>query len=113
MADSEDEYNLFAVTREGQSTGKRAHILMIDDLLKDDSESYNKTLHKKMVDRYESTWSSRADGDNLKVMLLGTMWADTDLLNVMYDRALEEQFLLVYLHLMKMMNLHVLNDIRH
>lgn len=90
MADSEDEYNLFAVTREGQSTGKRAHILMIDDLLKDDSESYNKTLHKKMVDRYESTWSSRADGDNLKVMLLGTMWADTDLLNVMYDRALED-----------------------
>lgn len=94
MVDSEDEYNLFAVTRDGQSTGKRAHILIIDDLLKDDSESYNKTLHKKMVDRYESTWSSRADGDNLKVMLLGTMWADTDLLNVMYDRAKEDDELI-------------------
>lgn len=74
-----------------QSTGKRASILLIDDLLKDDSESYNVALHKKMVDRYESTWSSRADGDNLKVFLMGTMWADTDLLNVMYDRYCEEE----------------------
>lgn len=73
-----------------QSTGKRAHILLIDDLLKDDSESYNVALHKKIVDRYESTWSSRAGDDKLKVFLLGTMWADTDLLNVMYDRYCEE-----------------------
>lgn len=77
-----------------QSTGKRAQILLIDDLLKDDTESYNVTLHKKLVDRYESTWSSRADGDNLKIFLMGTMWADTDLLNVMYDRACEEENLI-------------------
>lgn len=94
MCDSEDEYNLFATTREGQSTGKRAHILLIDDLLKDDSESYNISLHKKLVDRYDSTWSSRADDDKLKVLLLGTMWANTDLLNVLYDRACEEENLI-------------------
>lgn len=91
MCDSDDEYNLFAVTREGQSTGKRAKILLIDDLLKDDSESYNVALHKKMLDRYESTWTSRADDEKLKVFLMGTMWADTDLLNVMYDRYCEEE----------------------
>lgn len=91
VCDSEDEYNLFAVTRDGQSTGKRASILIIDDLLKDDSESYNINLHKKMVDRYESTWSSRADDDSQKTLLLGTMWANTDLLNVMYDRACEKE----------------------
>lgn len=91
MCDSDDEYNLFAVTREGQSTGKRAKILLIDDLLKDDSESYNITLHKKMLDRYESTWTSRADDENLKVFLMGTMWADTDLLNIMYDRYCEKE----------------------
>lgn len=90
ICDCEDEYNLNAVTREGQSTGKRAQYLIIDDLLKDDTESYNKELHKRMVDRYESTWSSRASDDNLKILLLGTMWADTDLLNVLHDRALEE-----------------------
>ena len=91
MCDSEDEYNLFAVTRDGQSTGKRAQILIIDDILKDDSESYNITLHKKIVDRYDSTWSSRADDDKLKVLLLGTMWANTDLLNVLYDRTCEDE----------------------
>lgn len=94
MIDNEDEYNLNAVTRDGQSTGLRAQVLIIDDLLKDDSESYNVALHKKMVDRYESTWSSRADGDGLKVLLMGTMWANTDLLNVMHDRAKEEDDLI-------------------
>lgn len=94
MCDCEDEYNLFATTREGQSTGKRAHILVIDDLLKDDSESYNISLHKKLVDRYDSTWSSRADDDKLKVLLLGTMWANTDLLNILYDRACQEENLI-------------------
>lgn len=94
VVDCEDEYNLNSVTREGQSTGKRCQILIIDDLLKDDTESYNKELHKKMLNRYESTWSSRADDENLKIMLLGTMWADTDLLNVLYDRESEENELI-------------------
>lgn len=94
MCDSENEYNLFAVTRDGQSTGKRAKKLIIDDLLKDDTESYNKTLHKKMVDRYDSTWTSRAEDDNLKILLLGTMWAPTDLLNVVYDRAIKDDRLI-------------------
>jgi predicted phage terminase large subunit-like protein len=77
-----------------QSTGKRAKKLIIDDLLKDDSESYNKELHSRMVNRYDSTWTSRADDDNLKVLLLGTMWAPTDLLNVVYDRALQDDKLM-------------------
>lgn len=93
MCDCEDEYNLNSVTREGQGTGKRAQILIIDDLLKDDSESYDKELHKKLVNRYDSTWTSRAEDDSLKVMLLGTMWADTDLLNIVYDRANEDEIL--------------------
>lgn len=94
ICDCEDQYNLNASTREGQSTGLRAQILIIDDLLKDDSESYNKDLHKTLLNRYESTWSSRADDENLKIMLLGTMWADTDLLNVLYDREAEEDDLI-------------------
>lgn len=94
MCDSEQEYNLFAVTRDGQSTGKRAKKLIIDDLLKDDSESYNKDLHQKMVNRYDSTWTSRAEDDSLKVLMLGTMWAPTDLLNVVYDRAVKDERLI-------------------
>ncbi|MFR7590223.1 MAG: hypothetical protein ACLUVC_02170 [Longibaculum sp.] len=94
IADCEDEYNLNSVTREGQSTGKRCQILIIDDLLKDDTESYNKELHKRLLNRYESTWASRADDDSLKIMLLGTMWADTDLLNVLHDREAEGDVLI-------------------
>lgn len=88
LCDCEDEFNLFAVTRDGQSTGKRAKFVLIDDLLKGESESTNVTLHKQLVDRYDSDWSSRADDDNQKTLLLGTMWSNTDLLNVMYDRAI-------------------------
>lgn len=94
ICDCEDQYNLNASTREGQSTGLRAQILIIDDLLKDDSESYNKDLHKTLLNRYESTWSSRADDESLKIMLLGTMWADTDLLNVLYDREADDDDLI-------------------
>lgn len=94
IVDSENVYNLVATTREGQATGTRAQLVIIDDLLKDESESYALDLHKKMVDRYESTWSSRADDDKQKTLLLGTMWADTDLLNVMYHRANEEDELM-------------------
>lgn len=95
VVDCEDEYNLNAVTREGQSTGKRCQYLIIDDLLKDDTESYNKELHKRLLNRYESTWASRADDDSLKILLLGTMWADTDLLNVLHDREEEDDDLIL------------------
>lgn len=89
MCDCEDEFNLFAVTRDGQATGKRAKLVVIDDLLKGEVESANVTLQKQLVDRYDSDWSSRADDDNQKTLLLGTMWSNTDLLNVLYDREAE------------------------
>lgn len=94
LCDCEDEFNLFGVTRDGQATGKRAKLVVIDDLLKGESESNNVVLHQQMVNRYDSDWSSRADDDNQKVILLGTMWAPTDLLNVLYDRACEDDTLI-------------------
>lgn len=94
LCDCEDEFNLFGVTREGQATGKRAKLVVIDDLLKGESESNNVTLHQQMVNRYDSDWSSRADDDNQKLILLGTMWAPTDLLNVLLDRACEDDTLI-------------------
>lgn len=93
LCDCEDEFNLFGVTRDGQATGKRAKLVVIDDLLKGESESNNVTLHQQMVNRYDSDWSSRADDDNQKLILLGTMWAPTDLLNVLLDRACEDDTL--------------------
>lgn len=90
LIDCEDEYNLFSVTRDGQSSGKRAKFLIIDDLLKGQLESSNVKLHQDLVDRYDSDWSTRADDDDQKLLLLGTMWADTDLLNVVETRAISQ-----------------------
>ena len=86
IADCEDSYNLFAVTREGQASGKRAKYLILDDLLKGESESGSVDLHTQLLDRYDSDWTSRADDDDQKVLILGTMWADTDLLNKIKER---------------------------
>ncbi len=94
MCDCEDEFNLFGVTRDGQATGKRAKVLIIDDLLKGESEANSIQLHKQLLDRYDSEWTSRADDDQQLVMLLGTMWSNTDLLNVVYDRADQEDRLI-------------------
>lgn len=91
LIDCEDATNYFSVTREGQSTGKRAKVVVIDDVLKGELESYDITLHQRLVNRYDSDWSSRADDDKQKTLLLGTMWANTDLLNVLYDRATESE----------------------
>ena len=71
-----------------QATGKRGKIVVIDDILKGALESTNVDLHKSLMDRFDSDWSSRADDDKQKTLLLGTMWSNTDPLNVMYDRAL-------------------------
>lgn len=90
LCDCEDETAFNAVTRDGQATGKRAKLVVIDDLLKGELESNNVTLQKSLVNRYDSDWSSRADDDKQKTLLLGTMWSDGDLLNVLYDRAWED-----------------------
>lgn len=88
LFDCEDNTQFYAVTRDGQASGKRAKWVIIDDLLKGQIESNNVSLHKEHVERYYSDWSTRADDDKQKTLLLGTMWADTDLLNVMYDKAI-------------------------
>lgn len=80
----------FGVTREGQASGKRAKVVIIDDVLKGELECHNASLMKKIVDRYDSDWSSRADDDKQKTLLIGTMWSDKDLLNVMYERELSK-----------------------
>lgn len=94
MCDSEDENNFFAVTRDGQATGKRAKVVIIDDYLKGQSEANSITLQKQLIDRYDSDWSSRADDSMQKTILLGTMWSPYDLLNVLYDRECEDDSLI-------------------
>ncbi len=79
--------NFYARTRDGQSTGKRGKILIIDDITKGSDEAYKVELHKKIVDKYDYDWTSRADNEKQKVIALGTMWSRFDLLNIIQQRA--------------------------
>ena len=78
--------NFYARTRDGQSTGKRAKLLIIDDITKGQAEAYNVSLHVSIVSRYDTDWTSRADDDDLKIIAMGTMWSRFDLLNIIQQR---------------------------
>lgn len=78
--------NFYARTRDGQSTGKRAKILIIDDITKGRDEAYKMDVHVKIVGKYDMDWTSRADDEKQKVIALGTMWSRFDLLNVIQQR---------------------------
>lgn len=82
--------NFYASTRDGQTTGKRGKVLMIDDLTKGADEAFDEKLHRRMVNKYDTEWCSRADSSNQPVIALGTMWSNIDLLNVIYQRALKD-----------------------
>ena len=79
-------HNFYATTTGGQSTGKRAKLLMIDDVSKGQEDAYNTDVHNQIVDKYDSNWNSRGDDDKQYQILLGTMWSPYDLLNVIMDR---------------------------
>ncbi len=79
--------NLYATTRDGQTTGKRAKVIMIDDITKGANEAYNTDIHKKYVNAYDNDWSTRGDDDDQKLILMGTMWSPYDLLNIVQKRA--------------------------
>lgn len=78
--------NFYARTRDGQSTGKRAKVLIIDDITKGRDEAYKMDVHVKIVGKYDMDWTSRADDEKQKIIALGTMWSRFDLLNVIQQR---------------------------
>lgn len=82
--------NFFASTRDGQTTGKRGKVLMIDDLTKGRDEAYDDKLHLRMAEKFDTEWASRADSSYQPVIALGTMWSKEDLLNVLYNRAIKD-----------------------
>lgn len=86
--------NFYATTRDGQANGKRARLVLIDDITKGAKEAYSIDIQKSITIAYDNDWSSRGDDDSQKTILLGTMWSRFDLLNVIQQRD-EEDGLLV------------------
>ena len=82
--------NFYASTRDGQTTGKRGRVLIIDDITKGVDEAYDDKIHIKMTNKYDTEWCSRADSSYQPVIALGTMWSNLDLLNVIFTRALKD-----------------------
>lgn len=82
--------NFYAITRDGQTTGKRGVVLLIDDITKGVDEAYDERLHKKILDKYDVEWTSRTDSSYQPKVLLGTMWSPRDLLNIVKERTFRE-----------------------
>ena len=82
--------NFYASTRDGQTTGKRGKVLIIDDLTKGADEAFDEKLHKRMENKFDTEWCSRADTSYQPLIALGTMWSNLDLLNVIYNRAIKD-----------------------
>lgn len=82
--------NFFSTTVNGQITGKRAKVLMIDDPTKGAKDASNIKLYQDLIRQYDFDWSSRTDDGKQFQIFLGTMWSSYDLLNVIYERALKK-----------------------
>lgn len=82
--------NFYASTRDGQTTGKRGRVLIIDDLTKGADEAFDEKLHKRMENKFDTEWGSRADSSYQPIIALGTMWSNLDLLNILHARAMKD-----------------------
>jgi predicted phage terminase large subunit-like protein len=75
---SSQEKNYLATSPTGTATGFGAHILLIDDLIKNAEEAYNENVLDKQWDWFTNTMLSRTEG-NWKVIIIMTRWAEKDL----------------------------------
>lgn len=68
----------FAVGVGGAITGRGAHLLVVDDLIKNWEEAQSKTVRKNIIDWFLSTAYTRLQ-PNGSVILVNTRWHDEDL----------------------------------
>jgi predicted phage terminase large subunit-like protein len=80
--------SLYSRTRDGAVTGVRAKTAIIfDDMIKDQTEATNDSLHKQLYTKWNTVWFNRKDTNNTKFVFLGTMWSPNDLLNKIREDA--------------------------
>lgn len=61
------------------TTGSRADIINIDDIVKGYAQSLNAQELQKHIDYYKNTLFSRTDGDDYKIIVIMQRWANNDL----------------------------------
>ena len=77
--DGNSEKNYLATSPTGTATGFGANILIIDDIIKNSDEAYNEAVLDKHWEWFTNTMLQRMEGDNWKVIVIMTRWAERDL----------------------------------
>jgi predicted phage terminase large subunit-like protein len=70
--------SFYAVGRGGPITGRGAHLLLVDDLLKDSEEARSEAIRRALHEWYGSVAHTRLM-PNGAVVIVGTRWSDADL----------------------------------
>lgn len=77
--------NVLSTSINGKSTGFGANLIILDDMLKSASESYNIKTKEKIYEWFTDTLLSRLEGQKQKVIIIGTRWAKDDLIGRVLD----------------------------
>ena len=77
--------NYLATSPTGTATGFGANDIVIDDIIKNDTEAYSELVLDKHWSWLSNTMLSRTEGDDWKVYLFMTRWAQGDLARRVID----------------------------
>lgn len=80
---SQDNY--LATSPTGTATGFGANFIILDDIIKNAEEAYNRLVLEKHWDWFTNTMLSRTEGDDWKVIAIMTRWAKEDLAGKIID----------------------------
>lgn len=81
---------LWAAGAGGPITGRGAHLVVIDDLLKNAEEASSETVLSGLRDWYESTLYTRLEPGGALVVI-GTRWGESDFIGYLLDRERESE----------------------
>jgi predicted phage terminase large subunit-like protein len=73
------------VGRGGPITGKGAHVLIIDDLIKDDEEASSPATMEKCWQWYNKVATTRLMDDKSAIIIIMTRWSDNDIVGRILD----------------------------
>ena len=81
------ERNYLCITRDSRIVGFRTNYIIEDDLIGGTSEAMKPELHKSIVNKHTTDWTTRNKDKDLKVIALGTMFSPDDSLNWLREQA--------------------------
>lgn len=83
--DGSPTINVLSTSVNGSATGFGANLIILDDMIKSATESYNLKQKEKVYDWFVNTMLSRLEGEKQKVIIIGTRWQKDDLIGKVLD----------------------------